>query len=68
MSEPKDGYFPITSVHRADLEAQGFDASNVGDATMLRLAEKMASAYVENGFWVALEIFAEYLGIPKKAG
>jgi hypothetical protein len=65
--QPNDRHFPITSVHRGDLEALGFDASTVEDATMLELAGKMADAYVENGFWIDLEIIAEAIGVPKQA-
>ena len=59
--------FPITSVARADLDGEGYDTSKVSDATMMRLAEKMANAYVENGFWIDLEIIADDLGIPRTA-
>lgn len=63
--EPKES-FEITSVSREDLEAAGFDASDVDDDTMERLADKMGDAYVSNGFWIDLPIIAEYLEIPKK--
>jgi hypothetical protein len=62
--KPRQGHFPITSIHRGDLEAAGFDASAVDDATMLELAEKMAEAYVETAFWTDLDSIAEELGIP----
>lgn len=60
----KNEYFEITSVSREDLEQAGFDTSKVDDATMKRLASKMADAYCDNGFWVDLEIIAEALEIP----
>lgn len=63
---PKHGRFPITSVHRGDLEAAGFDASSVDDGVMLDLAEKMAGAYLDSAFWVDLDLIAEALGIPKR--
>jgi lipoate synthase len=59
-------YFKITSVARQDLEEIGFDASNVNDDTMEELASKMADAYIENDFWIELEVIADYLKIPKK--
>ena len=34
---------------------------------MERLASKMADAYCENGFWIDLDIIAEYLGIEVKS-
>lgn len=57
--------FIITKVFRDDLKQEGFDSSNVDDATMELLAEKMADAYCEKSFWVDLRIIAEELGIPK---
>ena len=63
----KSKYFPITSVHRDDLEECGFDSSKVDDVTMERLARKMADAYIESSFWDDLEIIADdVLGIPRK--
>ena len=59
-------FFPITSVARADLQGRGFNAARVSDATMTRLASKMADAYTEQGFWIDLDIIAEDLGIPKR--
>ena len=58
--------FPITSVSRGDLEAKGFDTSEVDDATMERLASRMADDYCEQLFWSSMEIIAEYMDIPKK--
>lgn len=58
--------FPITSVSRGDLDAKGFDTSEVDDATMERLASKMADDYCEQLFWSSMEIIAEYMDIPKK--
>ena len=63
----RNGYFEITSVHRDDLEAAGFDSSNVSDETMELLAKKMANDYLEQLYWTSLSIIAEdCLGIPKK--
>jgi len=67
MKQPKDGYFPITSVHRDDLEGLGYDASNVDYRTMAELASKMADAYLDQAFWIDLPIIADHLGIPKRA-
>lgn len=57
--------FPITSVCRADLESAGFNTKNVDDGTMSELASKMADAYCDNGFWIELEVLAEYLKIKR---
>lgn len=59
-------HFEITSVSRADLEEKGFDVSDVTDETMERLASKMADDYLEQMYWISLEIIAEELGITKK--
>lgn len=64
--EGKQEFFAITSVARADLEGQGFDTSGVGDDTMKHLASKMADAFLEGDYWIALETIAENLEIPKK--
>jgi hypothetical protein len=58
--------FEITSVSREDLEALGFDTSEVSDATMERLASKLGDDYCEQLFWTSLGIIAEYMEIPKK--
>ena len=60
-----DGFFPITHVHRDDLENIGYDTSKVDDDTMQELARKMGNAYVENCFWIDLPIIADILDIPK---
>ena len=58
--------FEITSISREDLKEKGFDVSNVSDATMRKLASKMADDYCEQLFWISMEIIAEEgLGIPK---
>jgi len=58
-------WFQITSVHRDDLIEAGFDGDAVDDTIMERLARKMCDDYVEQLFWIHIEIIAEYLGIPK---
>ncbi|MFR9546014.1 MAG: hypothetical protein SNJ29_10610 [Rikenellaceae bacterium] len=52
-------YFPITFLHRDDLSSRGFDAEEVDDCTMKEIAEKMGSAYQDNGYWIDLDIIAE---------
>lgn len=66
LTKNDEGYFKITSIHRDDLEAAGFDSSQVDDTTMKRLASKMADDYLEQLFWVQLPIIAENLDIPRK--
>ncbi len=61
-----NGYFPITTVHRADLEAQGLDIAQITDEQMQELAKRMANDYCEQLFWSSMTIIAEYMGLPKK--
>ena len=63
--EREKEWFKITSVHRDDLIQAGFDGDAVDDATMERLASKMCNDYVQQLFWIHLDVIAEYLGIPK---
>ena len=60
-----EGFFYITSVHRDDLEALGFDVSEVTDTQMKKLAKQMSDDYCNQLFHTSLEILAEELGIPK---
>jgi len=62
----QEGFFPITSVHRADLEDLGFDTSNVSDQRMERIAEKMADDYCNQLFHTSLEIIADDQGVPRQ--
>ena len=62
----EEGFFYITSVHRDDLEARGFDTSEVTDEQMMRLASKMSDDYCTQLFHDSMEIIAEDMGIPKK--
>jgi len=59
--------FKISALTRDDLEAIGFDASDVDDDTMDRLASKLGDDYCEQLFWTSLEIIAEEgFNIPRK--
>lgn len=59
--------FEITSVTREDLESRGFDTTNITDEQMEELARKMCDDYLEQLFWISLDIIAEdIMGIPKR--
>ena len=58
--------FVISEVSREDLEAIGFDTSEVLDETMEYLAKRLGVNYYGQLFWSSLKITAEYLDIPKK--
>lgn len=60
------GYFEITSVSRDDLNGAGFDTTEITDAQMERLADKMANDYCEQLFHSSMEIIANILEFPKK--
>ena len=61
--------FCISSLSREDLDALGFDTSDVDDATMERIASKLGDDYCENLLWTSLEIIAEEgFDIPRKEG
>ncbi len=65
MPITREKHFKITSIHRDDLVQAGFDASQVDDTTMERLASKMADDYCEQLFWDQLPIIAEIMGIHR---
>lgn len=59
--------FKITSVTREDLEDRGFDTTNITDAQMEELARRMCNDYLEQMFWLSMEIIAEdIMNFPKK--
>ena len=59
--------FEITSVTREDLASRGFDTTNITDAQMEELARKMCDDYLEQMFWISLDIIAEdTMGFKKK--
>ena len=58
--------FEITSVSRADLEELGYNTSKVSDEKMEYLAKKLADDYLEQMFWISLDIIAEHMDIPKR--
>jgi hypothetical protein len=61
-----DGYFEISSLHRDDLEATGYDTAGVDDASMNKLASKLGDDYCEQLFWSSLSIIAGDLNIPER--
>lgn len=60
------GHFPITCVHRDDLEAKGYDIQKIDDGQMMELAARMSKDYKEQLYWGSLDIIAgEILEFPK---
>jgi hypothetical protein len=51
--------FKITSVTREDLADIGFDVTNITDEQMEQLAKRMCDDYLEQMFWLSMEIIAE---------
>ncbi len=68
INQLSGGDFPITSVHRDDLEARNFDVKKITDEQMVELAKRMKNDYLEQLFWDSMSIIAELMGIPKKRG
>jgi hypothetical protein len=60
------GFFPITSIHRDDLQFLGSDVSQVDDAMMELLARSLEDVYVQHSFWPGLELLAVDLRITRK--
>ena len=59
--------FKITSVTREDLEDRGFDTTNITDTQMEELARRMCNDYLEQMFWISMDIIAEdIMNFPKK--
>lgn len=63
-----EGYFPIASVHRNDLQDAGFDVERISDDDMKELAGRMASDYCDQLFWGSIGTIADILGFPRKKG
>lgn len=60
------GHFPITSVHRDDLEAKGYDIKKIDDGQMMELAARMSNDYMEQLYWDSMDVIAgEILDFPK---
>lgn len=56
-------YHPITSLHSNDLLSRGFIVgSNPDQENLSVIADRVGEAYVENGYWEAIDIFSEEFG------
>ena len=62
----KENFFAIARLSRDDIEALGFEASQLSDKQMEQIAEEMGDVYVENDFWLSLKYMAHRMGLPKK--
>ena len=61
----ENGFFLITSVHRDDLKAIGFDAEKITDEEMHNLANILKNDYISYFFLDSLSDNDENLGFPK---
>jgi hypothetical protein len=66
LFDDNDGYFPISYLHKDDLEHKGFDVSNVSESDLSTIADKMNDDYCDWMFWDSLDVIAGICGIPKK--
>lgn len=57
-------YFDVVSLSREDFNELGYDATNLTDAQMQRIANKVGDACMEQ-FWESLRYFATILNLPK---
>lgn len=55
----------ITSLSDDDLADMGFDIHMITLAQLEHLARKMADSYIENHFWIDLEIIADMMNLPR---
>ena len=60
-----EGFFPISYLHRDDLEGIGYDVSDVSDWDMETIAGKLGSDYTGQLFHSSLPIIADHVGVPK---
>ena len=58
--------FPIANLSREDFEAKGWDTSKLDNSDMEYIARKMGETFIENQYWLNIEYFAEYFGLPRK--
>lgn len=65
MIDDMEGFFPISYLHRDDLEFIGYETGKVPDCDMETIAGKLGSDYTEQLFWNSLPIIADMIGIPK---
>lgn len=57
--------YPVVCLSKDDLEAKGFDTTDVTDNQMKYMARKMGDNMVEQLFWETLVCWAEYMDIPR---
>ena len=67
MADSDGEYWSVVILRRGDLEACGFDSSQVDDETMEKLADEMHDIYCSFDFQTDLRDLAEELGIPPHA-
>jgi hypothetical protein len=58
----------VALLHRDDLDACGFDSSQVDEETMRMLTDAMEGCYRKCGFYIDLTDCANRMGIPERGG
>ncbi len=66
MADLDAEYWFVALLHRDDLEACGFDSSQVDDETMGKLSDLIEEAYSETDFFTDLIECAQRLDIPER--
>ena len=57
-------YFDVVSLSREDFKGMGFDASNLTDAQMERVASRICDSLMET-FWESVSFWGEELNLPE---
>ncbi len=68
MADSDGEYWSVVILRRDDLDACGFDSSQVDDETMGKLADAMGDIYCAFDFQTNLQDLAEEFGIPERGG
>ena len=63
MANTKES-FDVVSLSREDFNELGYDASNLTDAQMEKIASKVSDAMMEE-FWSNIRYWAETFNLPK---
>lgn len=60
-----EGYFYVIALAREDIEACGYDASELDDEKMRYLAKKIADSIFDTGYWDILKEVLAWNDVPK---
>lgn len=58
--------FPVVSMTREDLMSKGFDADDLEDDEMEKIASKACDYLLDGDYWVALNEAADFYDVPQR--